>query len=479
MNIYLPIEVKVRELEGKVLLALAAAEKGHIVIIGAKKDTLHLAKKGYLPSGIVHDKSLTPGDYKIENFSKLKQNGHFITAQDEETGLLDESFDHFAKRRFSERTISMADKIFAWGEHDAQSLRNIFPEFAQKIVATGSPRVDFWRSEFNTYYQNHDDDLKPDILIVSNFGYPIDENPFWNRIARLRKAGYFERDPEMEKYMYENSAYQYRLLFHFIKMIRALSEKFPDVQILVRPHPVEAEEAWEKLVGEIPNVTIERKGTISRVIRNTSVLIHNGCTSALEASVSEVPRIAYRPIPHDLEREIPNSTSLQAFTFEELSKMVCDILGNGESVNTEDIQLSTEDILNSRLASLAGSLAADKMVEEWEDFRSTLDNQASVRQFQDIRNEYTKKLRKGVFKRKLKRRAVDIRNFILGQTRKKNKGNLLKTKHKFPYLNHDEVTDIIENVQRSLDRFQSVSSVQFGQNSYIIFNRESKDENSL
>ena len=68
MNIYLPIEVKVRELEGKTLLALTAAERGHTVIIGEKKDTINLAKKGILPPGIVHDKSLTPGEYKIKNF---------------------------------------------------------------------------------------------------------------------------------------------------------------------------------------------------------------------------------------------------------------------------------------------------------------------------------------------------------------------------------------------------------------------------
>jgi surface carbohydrate biosynthesis protein len=88
MNIYLPIEVKVRELEGKVLLALAAAERGHTVILGEKKDTINMAKKGHLPPGIVHDKSLTPGEYKLINYKQLKEHGHLVTSQDEESGLL-------------------------------------------------------------------------------------------------------------------------------------------------------------------------------------------------------------------------------------------------------------------------------------------------------------------------------------------------------------------------------------------------------
>jgi surface carbohydrate biosynthesis protein len=202
MNIYLPIEVKLRELEGKMLLAMVAAERGHVVIIGEKKDTLNLAKAGKLPPGVVHDKSFTPGQYKIDYFKKLKEYGHFISGQDEETGLLDESFDDFATRRFSEETISLADKVFAWGAHDAQSLREIYPNYKNRIIATGSPRVDLWRSEFDSYYKKSTTVRNPDILVASNFGYPIDENPFWNRVARLRKAGYFERDPEMEKYLY-------------------------------------------------------------------------------------------------------------------------------------------------------------------------------------------------------------------------------------------------------------------------------------
>ncbi len=46
MNIYVPVEIKARELEGKTLLALAAAERGHDVILAGKEDTLVLARHG-------------------------------------------------------------------------------------------------------------------------------------------------------------------------------------------------------------------------------------------------------------------------------------------------------------------------------------------------------------------------------------------------------------------------------------------------
>ena len=72
MNLYLPIEVKVRELESKLLLAFAAVERGHEVLIGSKTDVLVPALQGKLPKGVIHLKSLTPSDTLIEQMRILK-----------------------------------------------------------------------------------------------------------------------------------------------------------------------------------------------------------------------------------------------------------------------------------------------------------------------------------------------------------------------------------------------------------------------
>lgn len=465
MNVYLPIEVKVRELEGKTLLALIAAEKGHTVLLGEKKDTLSLAQTPHLPPGIVHDKSLTPGDYKIKNFTNLKKNGHLITGQDEESGLLDESFDQFAKRRFSEETVSMADKIFAWGEHDQTSLQNIYPKYADKIVATGSPRVDFWRRELDGYYKNAADGLDSYIFIASNFGFPIDENLFWDRMARLRQAGYFDRDPAMEKFMYENTAYQFRLLYEFVAMIRQLSKSFPDRTILVRPHPVESIDAWHKLLGELPNVIIKREGTISGWIRHAAVLIHNGCTSALEAAVSGLPRIAYRPIPHEIERNIPNNTSLHAFSMEELETMISDILEEGTTDGLKEAEKASKTIVDQRISSVTGQLAAEKIVGEWSSMAAKANlRTSSAEELLEKKPDETVSL-----KRKLKRSAVEIRNSLMGISNAKENKNLLTSTHKFPSLSDEEMQEMVGNLKTTLHRFDKVKTMRFGEKSFIFY----------
>jgi len=471
MNIYIPIEIKVRELEGRTILALAAAERGHTVVIGEKKDTIGLAAKGKLPPGIVLMKSITPHDHMLRMLERLKKNGHSITSQDEESGLLDESYDTFARLRYSEESLVYADAVFGWGEHDSNSLKKIYPEYSDLFKPVGSPRVDYWRKEFAGYFEDPDEeallDGKPYIMVVSNFGTLLNENRFWNVMARLREAGYFDRKDNREFHEYENFAYQTGLVGEFIKMIRHLSEKYPEMTILVRPHPVESVDGWEKLIGDrYPNVVVNREGTISRWIRNSLTIIHNGCTSALEAYVSEVNCIAYRPRPHHIEREIPNRASIQAMNLDELTRYIDEMAvarQNGTGKLGVDSKTGSE-FIEVRFANLKGKFATDRIVNEWEkiaDGRSY--STASAEELLSIEKED-----KVPVSRKIKRNLVKLRNLLITPKREESSGNLLETGHKFPDLKEEELSNILKNLNRSLSRFNNVEITRFGEKSFIV-----------
>ena len=469
MNIYIPIEVKARELEGKFLTALVAAERGHHVLIGDKKDTINLAKEGKLPPGIVHDKSVTPGSYKIENFKKLKQNGHLITAQDEEHGLLDVSYEEFAKRRFSEETLSYVSRVYTWGSHDYHELQKKFTGQKKKFMNSGSPRVDLWRPDFKEFYTLKNPEYKPYILISSNFSTLLDENRLYDRIARLRDAGYFDRDPGMEEYMYENSAYQLRLVHRFIEMIRELAGTFPDLNFLVRPHPVESVDAWEKLIGnsDYTNVIVERKGTINGWLHHSELLIHNGCTTALEAVAGNIPAIAYRPIPSSYEREIPNQLSIQASKISEIRELIVSIR-KGKNPTNKGFRSDDDPmkLLNNRLCSLQGDLASEKIVNDWEKLAN--ENNLPVSDLTEFKN--TGKNIGVPVKRKLKRKLVMVRNKLFGiEAERKSKEYRLLTGHKFPHLHDDEIEEMINNFRKVTGRFDNVNTKRFGEKTFLLF----------
>jgi surface carbohydrate biosynthesis protein len=472
MNIYIPIEIKVRELEGRTLLAIAAAERGHTVILGEKKDTIGLAKKGVLPPGLIHMKSITPHDNMIQTLNALKSHGHKITVQDEESGLLDESYDTFARLRFSEETIPLVDRICTWGRYDERSLKEMYKNWVNKFSVTGSPRVDFWRKDFAEYYKTTTEagllNGKPYFMIVSNFGGPLNVNPFWNIMARLNNAGYFEREVGRERHEFDNMAYQTKLIGEFIFMIRELAVAYPNHHILVRPHPVESVDGWKKLIGDVPGVYVNRDGTISRWIRNAKVIIHNGCTSALEASIAGENRIAYRPIPDKIEREIPNKVSLNAYSMAELKALINGFL-NGRNLHESDPdRQQIEEILKDRFAGIDGILAADRVVTVWDEIAAAYDMQ-SIEPEELIQLKSPQK--KSSISRILKKIGSASRRLnVKGRPEKKNE-KLLKSSFKFPEFTDMEFERIYVNLARTLNRFNDVTCKRFGQKSFLLFKK--------
>ncbi|TVR16971.1 MAG: hypothetical protein EA391_06350 [Balneolaceae bacterium] len=467
MNIYIPIEIKVRELEGRTLLAFAAAERGHTVIVGEKKDTIGLATKGLLPPGLVHLKSITPHHSMKKMLTKLKSRGHSLTVQDEESGLLDETYETFARLRFSSETIDQVDKVLTWGNYDYRSLKKFYTDQSGKFVVTGSPRADFWRKDFYDYYSEHEEsktlDGKPYIMVVSNFGGILNMNRFWNIMARLNEAGYFEREEGRERHEFNNAAYQTRLIGEFVFMVRDLAKRFPDYNVLIRPHPIESVEGWEKLVGNVPGVYIKREGTISPWIRNAKLIIHNGCTSALEAAVGGQHRIAYRPLPNEIERAIPNKVSYNVFSMEELYKAVEAVIHNSGSKEIEKQYKEGRKIVNDRFEETDDKLAADKIVDQWESISAVADSRSeSPETFLNVKQE------DGLLKKSLKYGYSTIRKLTSGKKADENE-KLLNTAFKFPEYTDEEFTNIREGLQKNLNRFKNVEFKRFGKKSFILY----------
>ena len=132
MNIYIKIEIETRELLSRLLLGMHAATQGHEVLIG-DDELLELVQKNKLNPGIILEKSITPAESRIKQLEHYKKNDSIITSIDEEGGLLRKNIDVFLKSRFSEKTVSLTDKIFCWGNYDFNSLIKLFPKQKKKI----------------------------------------------------------------------------------------------------------------------------------------------------------------------------------------------------------------------------------------------------------------------------------------------------------------------------------------------------------
>jgi surface carbohydrate biosynthesis protein len=362
-RIYINIEIQKREFDGRFLLALMAAERGHTVILGYLKPLL---RDGLLSPGIVLDKSLTPRPEKLSLMKGLKDRGFLVTSIDEESGLLGADYAPFAVQRYSEQSLGLADAVFFWGPFDHAYMKQAYPQFADRFHVTGNPRVDMWRPEMAAFFGNAAPNPRPYVLLPSNFSSIFGRDDLHVSIRRLRRMGYVKEgsieDPwEARTYQFYHEGVL--LGWEFIKSFRRLARRFPEADFIVRPHPTEAPQRWQDLLQPQGNLLIRSEGSISPWIRHARGVVNHGCTSALESALCGAPLIGYEATENS-NPDLAFSKQLgePAHSYEELENLVGRML-QGEHKSTTEADLR---VLGTRLAALSGPFASERMVDIWD-----------------------------------------------------------------------------------------------------------------
>jgi hypothetical protein len=269
-------------------------------------------------------------------FAILRQLGHEIVAWDEEALVRFHPEDYY-RRRLSAKAVSLVSHLFAWGEDDAESFRK-FPAYpGVPIHVTGNPRIDLMRPDVRGYFDEEVADLRRRfgefILINTNFGYA------------------FARGL---------SAHKQALFLRFRELIPALADAMPDYTIVARPHPAEDHEPWQEAARGRANVRVVNEKSVIPWLIAAKALVHNSCTTAVEAAALGTPAVSYRPVTADaFDLELPNALSDEAFSLEELLTKVRAI-STGELCPRNGS--ARRAILERHIASLEGPLAADRMV---------------------------------------------------------------------------------------------------------------------
>lgn len=441
MNIYIKIEILPREAEGRFLLGLVAAERGHRVLIG--DFSALLSHRLWLPPGIFHDNSLTPSASKLALLARLRDAGFIITSQDEEHGLLDDfgSWADFAARRFSSDTIACASRCFMWGPHDHKTLKELHPDAAEKIIQTGSPRVDFWRPELDGYFAKRElpgiDPRRPFVLFANQGSMVLDHNRFWQRMADQRPRYFDGDDDEREWAWYQRCVGEVRYLEHVVPAIRAIARENEGLQVVIRPHPLEMDGAWEALVGDIPGVTVARAGTASAWLRRAAAIVHNGSTIGFEAAAARRPLISFQPIA-DRSDFVSNRLGRTANDREELLQLVRQAVAGRAPYGGWHPE---SQVLEERLGTLQGRLAADEIVDGWEEVGSELADHVRL----DVARA---------------RRMSNLHRAV-GRGRSRLRGDRhpagFQTGHKFSAFSRGEMLRSADELRQTLGRFANVS----------------------
>lgn len=368
--LYLPVENQVRELDAKVLFACVAAARGFPTVLGFKP-YLYFAMPQLEP-GIFIAKSMRAGSALM--FDIIAGLGHLLVAWDEES-LVRYISPEYTSWRYSAATFRPLRHLFAWGPDDAEMFRGYAGNPGVAVHETGNPRIDLLRRDLRPYFAADAAALRDRygdfVLVNTNFSFV---NPFLATQALVLAADARGRQRQSRtaagmsaEFAAGMAAHQQQIFDHFRELVPQIGRRFPERTVVIRPHPSENHEVWRALVHGQRNVAIVHEGNVIPWLMAASVLLHNGCTTAVEAAVLERPAVSYRPVQSPVyDYLLPNSLSHEAFTAEDALTALDEVLGGRRGL----IESGARDALFARhLTGVSGDLSSSRIVDVLDNYR--------------------------------------------------------------------------------------------------------------
>ena len=189
-------------------------------------------------------------------------------------------------------------------------------------MVSGNPRFDLYRAEYRPYFLTK---LKrsgklygPFILVTTNFAFYNNYIGPDAAMARMRSRGHAQV-AELGEASWSRVPFQEANLAKFIPMVRALSHSTETTKSSSVRTLLKATIRGDRLAAELPNVSVIYEGNVAEWLLAASLLIHNNCTTGVEAYLLGRATIAYsafRDEAYDLF--LPNALSDEVFELDQL-----------------------------------------------------------------------------------------------------------------------------------------------------------------
>lgn len=365
-TLLLPAEILSRELDARLLQGVLGLERGWRVILGSKalmnRAIWRMPRSVYLCQTLTHK--------RLAMLKLLGKLGHVAVGWDEE-GLIYLNRDVYMMRRVSSESLARLAGLVAWGRQSAEDLG---PRAAGAHLTPqpfGNPRFDLLRPELRALHQPEVDAIRARhgdfVLINTNFS---SMNPIISlhdlgerAISKKDKAEVDEKAPQSFNAMI---AHRIRIYDFFRSDLPELARRAPELKFIIRPHPAEDLQVWRDAAAGVENLEVVREGASIPWLMAARGLVHNSCTTAVEAAIIGHTPISYGP-EVDLVHEspLPNPISHRVSTIDDLvdaaRRAAQGALPMGEAQS---------EILHRHVAGITGPLAVEAIL----DFCETLEN---------------------------------------------------------------------------------------------------------
>lgn len=284
--IVIPIEVKTRELNSRLLLSLEILKRLDCeIIIGSQRDMGNYFSN--MKNCLYLDKSISIK--KTEFIKKIKKKNTYFSLDEEGSYYWFE--DLTFKSRFSKKLMKFTDKILLWGKNDEIFLRKKKIFNKKKFYVLGNPKFDLIKKKYSLFYDKDKSYLIKKygkfVLCVSSFVTNCDNIKDSIVSKEFIKKNYLSTKIQKKKYeKFVNDKRIYENYLHFVERCKQIALKYPNKTVIFRPHPFQDIKLVKKRFGKMPNnFKIIFKNELSPWIMACDYYIHAGCSSVLEAVV--------------------------------------------------------------------------------------------------------------------------------------------------------------------------------------------------
>ncbi len=353
-RLYLPVEGLARELDGKLLLALIARERGWEPVIGYKnaiRDRRALLRPGIFLSHNARRK-------KPDIFRRLAEFGHQTVVLDEEA--LVRQTDEIFLMKHEPGAFDRVRLVMAWGEDDAALWRGSGWIGADRVAVTGNPRMDVLRPELRAFHQPEIDAIRAEhgdyVLVNTNFATINHFVPERSTLIFADTVGDHPVIEEKARFLAHKTA----LFERFLALMPGLARAIAPLRLVIRPHPSELHRPWIDAVAGVPNAAVVAQGSVVPWIAGARALIHNGCTSAVESAVVGTPVLTYRPVRSEAyDNPLPNGVGVECFGDGELIEALKACLEAGP----RPLNDAQRELLEHHLAAASGPLSCERIID--------------------------------------------------------------------------------------------------------------------
>ena len=287
-TVYIPIEIKARELISQTLLAAKIAGFGGRVYLGSKLGIFRILALKPSYGGTLLYKGGTGEGNGFKNFKKSVS----------KVAILDQEMSPAIQNpkpadRFIRSELESIDRLYYVGSAFASSFFSAMPDIPRsKVKVHGWPRIDLWTPQYLSFWRTETDKLRERfgkfVLFSSDFGILDLADLQWS----AEWAKQWNADPDRNfrnKRLQKEGRESIREFRRVVEFLRELDQEPTFPPVLVRPHPSENNSIWAFALRGMKKTRLVYEGDISPFLLASIALLHRGCTTALQAEVLGKP----------------------------------------------------------------------------------------------------------------------------------------------------------------------------------------------